>query len=58
MLPYFMAGCKQRTVDLNTGELRHFRCNDPRTLAKIADRTPDVVADVRGPYKVPVKPHL
>lgn len=54
MSPYFMAGCgEKRTVKLRAGEPRHFRCNDPRTVAALAGRTPDVVARVRGPYREP-----
>jgi hypothetical protein len=54
MIPYFMAGCERRTLALKTGDARHFRCNDPRTLAELVGRTPEVVALVRGAYRAPV----
>lgn len=54
MRPYFMAGCEERTVALKAGDPRHFRCDDPRTIAELAGRTPDVVAYTRGPYRKPV----
>ncbi len=58
MDPYFMAGCEERMVDLKTGDPRHFRCNDPRTIALLVGRTPDVVADIRGPYRKPAPERL
>jgi len=57
MKPYFMAGCKKSRVMLAPGDPRHFRCNDPRTIANLAGRTPDVVVRVRGPYREPVPEH-
>jgi|GEM_PF-4419950 len=43
-----------RKVTLKAGDPRHFRCNDPRTIAALAGRTQDVIARIRGPYRKPV----
>jgi hypothetical protein len=55
MRPYYMSGCKTRTVHLKSGDPRHFRCDDPRTVVGLAGRTPEVIARVRGPYRDPLQ---
>ncbi len=58
MRPYYMAGSEKHRVMLAVGDPRHFRCNDPSTIAKLAGRTSDVIARVRGPYRDPVPEYV